>query len=762
MRLSLALLLALLPSLMAAAPSPPPRIPLKQFFDNPKYTSAEISPDGKRLGFLAPADTRLNVWVCDAGAPLETARLVTHEKARGVFSFHWSRDGRWILYSHDSNGDENFHIFRADPNQPDAAATDLTPKPGTRADFIDLPRERPGEIVVAWNVRDPHYFDAFRIEVATGKTSVVAVNPGDIDSWYTDTHGQVLAASAIMKNTQTQIRVRPDESAPFKLLATYNDDEQATIHGFGADGTFIYLTSARGSDLCRLVKLDLKTGLETVIDNDPEFDVSGPIISELTHKLLGVVYNKEHLVYKAFDPQFQKDLDALAKVHDGDINLGNSTEDEREWIVSYNSPSDPGVTYLYDRGTGSARFIFRPRPWLTPEILVGVKPVDFPSRDGLTLHGYLTLPKGVEPRELPAVLVVHGGPWVRNSWGYDAESAFLANRGYAVLHINYRGSAGFGKAFINAGDREWGGKMTDDMIDATNWLISQKIADPKRFGIYGGSYGGYATLAALAFRPGVYACGIDYVGVANLLTFMKTMPAYWEISRDILYKRVGNPNTETDFLRSRSPVFYADKIEAPLFIAQGYNDPRVNHNESEQIVAALEKNGKPVEYMVKMDEGHGFRNPENRLDFYGKMESFLDKYLGAQAGGSLPLKIDAAWVRAVPGSVTDTAAFMRLQNTGGEPLRLTGASSPIAAMAMPMETTRKTVQGAEVLGMKGVDFVEIPPHGELDLKPGGDHLMLMGLSAHPRPGDTVAVTLDFEPGHRKVTVEMPARLDAAQ
>jgi dipeptidyl aminopeptidase/acylaminoacyl peptidase len=614
--------------------APPPRIPLKDFFDNPKYASAEISPDGKRLAFLAPADKRLNIWICQAGAPLDSARPVTHEKARGIYSFAWSRDGRWLLYSHDANGDENFHIFRADPdapadpNAPGVAPVDLTPKDHSRADFIALPRETPGEIVVQWNARDPHYFDAYRIEIATGKASMVARNPGDVDGWATDTHGRVLEATALLKNTQTEIRVRADESAPFKLLTTYNDDDQAKVHDFGADGSFLYVTSARRSDVSRLVKLDLKSGQETVIDQDPEYDVQGPIISDLTHKLMGVAYNKERLSYKAFDPQFQTDLDTLAKAHDGDIHFEDATADERKWIVSFNAPTDPGVTYLYDRDTGTAQFIFRPRPWLKPETLADMKPVTLKSRDGLTLHGYLTLPKGVPARDLPSVLVVHGGPWLRSGWGYDAEAQFLANRGYAVLEINYRGSAGYGKAFMNAGDKEWGGKMTDDMIDATEWLISQKIADAKRFGIYGGSYGGYATLAALAFRPGVYACGVDYVGVANLLTFMNTMPAYWEDSRNILYKRVGNPNTEVAFLRSRSPVFFADKIQAPLFIAQGYNDPRVNHAESEQIVAALKKNGKPVEYMVKMDEGHGFRNPENRLDFYGKMEAFLRKYLG--------------------------------------------------------------------------------------------------------------------------------------
>jgi len=617
--------------LAAQAAVTPPRIPLKDFFDNPKYASAEISPDGKRIAFLAPADNRLNIWICDAGASLDTARLITHEKGRGIFTFTWTRDGRWILYNHDSNGDENFHIFRADPDKPEMAAVELTPGAGSRADFIDLPCETPGVMVVSWNKRDARHFDAYRIKIATGEAAMVARNPGDVDSWQTDTHGRVLAATALLKNTQTEVRVRPDETAPFKVLATYREDEAAAVRGFGQDGSFLYVTSARDSDVSRLVKLDAKSGIETVIDKDPEFDVTGPVISEFTHKLLGVAYNKERLTYKALDPGFAKDLDALAKVHDGDVQIGDSTADERKLIVTYNSPADPGATYLYDRETGRAQFIFRPRPWLKPGTLADMKPVTIRSRDGLAIHGYLTLPKGVPPLNLPAVEVVHGGPWLRASWGYDAEAQFLANRGYAVIEINYRGSTGYGKAFMNAGDKEWGGKMTDDMIDAAEWLISQKVADPKRFGIYGGSYGGYATLAALAFRPGVFACGVDYVGISNLLTFMKTMPPYWEDSRDIMYMKVGNPVTETDFLRSRSPVFFADKIVAPLFIAQGYNDPRVNHAEAEQIVAALRRNGKPVEYMVKMDEGHGFRNPENRLDFYAKMESFLAEYLAGPA-----------------------------------------------------------------------------------------------------------------------------------
>jgi len=606
----------------------PPRLPLKAFFDNPKYASATISPDGRRIAFLAPAENdRLNIWICAADAPLDTAKQVTHEKTRGVFAFSWTRDGRWILYSRDSNGDENFHLIRADPEKPEAPGIDLTPAAGSRADIIDLPRESPGVAVVSWNKRDPHHFDAYRIDIATGAATMVAENPGDVESWHADAHGRVLAADALLENTETEIRVRPDERSPFDALADYHEDEQASTQGFGADGLFLYVTSARNSNVIRLVKLDIKTGADTLIDQDSEYDVAGPVISDLTHQLLGVSYDKERFTYKAIDPAFARDLAALAKIHDGDIQINNGTADDREWMVSYNSPTDPGATYLYNRDTGTARFIFRPRPWLKPETLAEMQPITIRSRDGLTLHGYLTLPKGVPPHNLPAVEIVHGGPWVRASWGYNAEAQFLANRGYATIIINYRGSVGFGKAFMNAGDKEWGGKMTDDMVDASQWLIDQKIADPKRIAIYGGSYGGYATLAALAFRPGVYACGIDYVGISNLLTFMNTIPAYWEDQRVILYKKVGNPITEQAFLRSRSPVYFADKIVAPLFIAQGYHDPRVNHAEAEQIVAALKRNGKPVEYMVKMDEGHGFKNPENRLEFYAKMEAFLDQYL---------------------------------------------------------------------------------------------------------------------------------------
>ena len=618
------------PAPSAAEPAPaaqrPPEIPIKQFFDNPKISSALISPDAKQYAFLAPDNNRMNVWVCPAD-DFAKATVITHDTKRGISSFTWTRDGKYVLYMQDQGGNENFHIYRVDPLKPDAPAVDLTPEEGARAEFVDLPRERPDEALVALNARDKHYFDVYHLRISTGELKMIEQNPGDVDSWDTDTHGVLRACAAQIDKGQTQIRVRDGATGPFRVLATYTDEEAAEIYAFTPDGTALFFSSARGTNTSHLAKLDLKTGAETLIDEDPEYDLEGPIISDKTHELLGVTYNKDRLSYKMFDPQMKKDLDILQKVHDGDVLFRDSDADEQHWIIAFNSPTDPGATYSYDRATGATKFLYRPRPWLKPEELVDMKPIQFDSVGGLTIHGYLTLPKGVEPKNLPTVLVVHGGPWARDDWGYDAEVQYLANRGFAVLQVNYRGSTGYGKKFLHAGDREWGGKMLDDMVAGVNWAVAQGYSDKDRIGIYGGSYGGYATLAALAFQPKEFKCGVDYVGISNLLTFMNTIPPYWETYRDVMYRRVGNPKTEEAFLRSRSPLFAVDKIEAPLFIAQGFNDPRVNHAEAEQIVKALQDAHKPVEYMVKMDEGHGFMNPENRLDFYGKMEAFLAKYL---------------------------------------------------------------------------------------------------------------------------------------
>lgn len=613
-------------SLWSAPPSSVTQIPLRDFFDNPRISSAAISPDGKRLAFLAPEEKRMNVWVAETGTDLSEARAVTHDHVRGISQFTWTRNGQYILFSQDQGGDENFHICRSDPTDPAAAAVDLTPMEGARADFIELPRSRPNEALVAINARDKKVFDAYRLNIASGKLDVIQENPGDVDEWYADADGRIRACVATV-GTNIEIRVRDSDVGPFRTLATYTDEENPAIRGFTPDGAGLYLSSAHGFNTERLVRLDLKTGLEKVIDEDPNYDLSDVWISDRTQEIMGVSYNKDRMVYKSFDDQFRRDLEVLAKVHDGEILFRSSTDDEKKWIIAYNSPTDPGATYLYDREIGRARFLYRPRPWLSPETLAEMEPVKFQSRDGLAIEGYLTLPKGVPAKDLPTVLVVHGGPWARDDWGYDPEVQFLANRGFAVLQINFRGSTGYGKKFLHAGDKEWGGAMLDDLIDGANWLVDRGIADRKRLGIYGGSYGGYATLSALAFRPDVFACGINYVGISNLLTFMKTIPPYWDSFRDIMYKRVGDPAKDTELLKARSPLFAVDQIKAPLFVAQGFNDPRVNHAEAEQIVEALKAKDKPVEYLVKMDEGHGFANPENRMEFYEKMEAFLEKHL---------------------------------------------------------------------------------------------------------------------------------------
>jgi dipeptidyl aminopeptidase/acylaminoacyl peptidase len=607
--------------------APPPKIPLTDFFDNPKISGGRISPDGTKMAFLAPEKGRLNIWVCTFTDGIDKAKLITRDEKRGIPYFFWTWDSRYIIYGQDQGGNENYHLYRVDPASEKIEAVDLTPFDGARAGVLELPRERPDEMLVLLNNRDPRHFDVHHLTISTGKLALMEKNPGDVDSWITDTQGVLRACQAQVGKGVTELRVRNGGSGPFRSLARYEDEENFGVEAFGKDGTFLYATSARNANTSRLVKLDLKTGAETVVDQDPEYDFGGALISDLTHEIIGVSYNKDRLVYKPYDPQFAKDLEILSKVHDGDILLRSSDAQEQKWIVAYNSPTDPGATYLYDRATGQAQFLYRPRPWLKPETLVGMEPVWFTSRDGLKIHGYLTVPKGVEPKNLPLILLVHGGPWARDDWGYDPEVQFLANRGYAVLQVNFRGSTGYGKKFLHAGDKEWGSKMLDDLIDAADWAVQYGVADKNRLGIYGGSYGGYATLAALAFRPEVFRCGVDFVGISNLLTFMKTIPPYWETFRDIMHKRVGNPQTEIEFLKSRSPLFFADKIQAPLLIAQGYNDPRVNHAEAEQIVEALQKNNQPVEYLVKMDEGHGFANPENRIEFYTKMEAFLEKYL---------------------------------------------------------------------------------------------------------------------------------------
>ncbi|MEM1059243.1 MAG: S9 family peptidase [Verrucomicrobiota bacterium] len=619
----------------AAARAPQPAaIAVETFFEDPKLAKVRLSPDGQRIAFLKPHKGKLNVHVADlpatgdVTAAFEAAVPVTHDENRSVISFGWSRDGQAILYAQDKDGNEKYHVYRVDPTQPDAEAIDLTPFEDVTARIVDMPKATPKEVLVAMNQRDRRFFDVYRLNIDTGEIDLIAENPGNIDSWYTDWDGKLLGARAKVEGVNDLFLYRANEADEFKPLAKYQVDEYAGLHSFSPDGKYAYFESARGSDKTRLLKLDLATGKEgEVIAQDEEVDFGSPIFSEKERKLLGVRFNKDRMEYRPMDPEFAQLLEDLGKIEDGDIIIADTDDAENKFIVGFSSPTKPLVCYLYDRATGEAHFLYNGRPKLKSEALADMLPVSFKARDGMTLHGYLTLPKGRGARDLPLIVNVHGGPWVRDSYGYDGEVQFWANRGYATLQINYRGSTGYGKEYFEAGNKEWGAKMLDDLVDGAQWAVDQGIADPNRLVIYGGSYGGYATLSALTFAPEVFAAGVNIVGPSNLFTLMESIPDKWHLFREEMYLRVGHPEKDKELLRARSPVFHAENIRAPLFIAHGAQDQRVKLAEAEQIVEAMQANGQEYELMVKEDDGHGFLNAENRIEFFNRAAKFLQQHV---------------------------------------------------------------------------------------------------------------------------------------
>ena len=610
----------------------PPLIPLADFFDNPERALARVSPDGRWISYLAPDDGRLNAWVRARGEP--DARPVTRDRDRGVRAYFWSRDSRLLLYPQDRGGDENAHLMAAEVGRPGSGDRDLTPWDGVRVGVVDLPRATPDRLLLTANRRDRSLFDVLRLDLRTGAVEAVAENPGHIVSWTADREGRVRAAFAQTPTGDGQVLVRDDEGGPFRVLAEYANEDGGAPYTFSPDGRELWVGSARGADRRRLVALDCASGAERVLDEDEEADLSGPVVSDRTGALLAAAYRRDRLVVHAFDPAFGRDFTRLQALHSGDPSITGQDAEETTWVASFDDDRDPGATYLFDRASGRSEFLHRPRPWLRPEDLAPMTPVRIPARDGLVLHSYLTLPVGIPPRRLPTVLLVHGGPWARDAWGYDAEVQFLANRGYAVLQVNYRGSTGFGKAFLHAAEHEFAGKMHDDLIDGVRWAIAEGVADPARVGIYGGSYGGYAALVGATFTPDVFAAVVSYVGPSSLVTLIRSFPPYWRPMLEATwYRFVGDPDDPAELpdLEARSPLDRVDAIRAPLLVIQGANDPRVTKVESDQIVAALRARGVDVEYLVKDDEGHGFVKPENRLDAYRAVERFFARHLGGRA-----------------------------------------------------------------------------------------------------------------------------------
>lgn len=615
----------------------PPLIPREVLFGNPEKTSPQLSPDGKRLAWLAPDKNNvLQVWVKTVGKNDE--RIVTDDKKRGIRQFYWAYNNRTLLYLQDRDGDENFHIYGVDLAA--GKVSDLTPAPGARADILAIDPNYPDEVLLSLNSRNKQLFDAYRLNLDTGKLKLDTENPGDVGAFFADPKLVVRAAQVTTPDGGTEIRIRSSAAAPWKTWLKAGPDEILDFVDFTADGQSAVLRSSLGSNTARAVLRGITKKNEKVLAASNEVDAGEVAIQPKTHLVQAVSFEPGRKSWKVVSPSVQADFDALAKVYDGDFSIVNRDARDTTWLVAYDADRSPVRYYTWNRAAKKATLLLVSRPKLEGLSLAKMDPVSYTSRDGLKINGYLTTPVGVPARKLPAVLLVHGGPWSRDSWGYDREAQWLANRGYAVLQVNYRGSTGYGKKFLNAGNRQWGLKMQDDLTDGVNWLTgSLGLADEKKVAIFGGSYGGYATLAGLTFTPELYAAGVDIVGPSNLKTLIAAIPPYWKTFRAIFDRRMGNVDESKDaeLVKNASPLFRADQIRKPLLIAQGANDPRVNKAVSEQIVSAIEKNGGKVTYVLYTDEGHGFARPENRLDFYARAEKFLADILG---GRSEPLPSD--------------------------------------------------------------------------------------------------------------------------
>jgi dipeptidyl aminopeptidase/acylaminoacyl peptidase len=608
----------------------PPLIPRDILFGNPEKLAPQISPDGKRLAWLAPDKQNvLQVWV--KTVEKNDDKVVTADKKRGIRTYRWAKNSTTLIYLQDADGDENWHVYGV--NLDSGNVRDYTPFQGVRADIVATNIKFPDEILVRMNLRDRRLFDVHRLNLITGAIVLDTENPGDVSGWAADDSFQIRAAQIQTSDGGTEIRIRENARSPWKSWLKVGPDEILNFRDFTADGKAATLISSIGSDTARVVERGIATNVEKIIAASPEVDAGNVIIRHRTHIVQAVSFAPGRARWTVVDPSIQADFDQIAKLNDGDFILVNRSDDDATWLLAFTSDRGPIRYYSWNRKAKKGTFLFAHQSRLNGLTLAEMKPVVVKSRDGLDLNSYLTLPVGVAPRHLPMVLLVHGGPWGRDLWGYNSVVQWLANRGYAVLQVNFRGSSGYGKKFLYAGNKQWGLKMHDDLIDTVEWAVQQGYADPERIAIMGGSYGGYAALAGLTFTPEKFACAIDIVGPSNLKTLISSIPPYWKTIRSIFDARMGNVDEPKDaeLIKNASPLFKADKIVRPLLIAHGANDPRVNQKESEQIVEAIEKNKGKATYVLYPDEGHGFARPENQLDFNARAETFLAECLGGRA-----------------------------------------------------------------------------------------------------------------------------------
>ena len=613
---------------MEKKPEKARQIPLEDFFKNPEKTAYKISPDGNYYSYLAPYESRLNVFVQERGK--EEAMRITSETDRDIAGYFWPNNEQ-ILYLKDDGGNENYKLYGASIDGSEVVC--FTDFEDVRTQITETLPDIEDEVIIEMNKRNPQVFDPYRLNLKTGEMEMLAENPGNIQGWMFDHDGKLRVAFAITDGVNVTYLYRETEQDEWSEVLTTSFKDELSPRFFDFENKNVIATSNIGRDKSAVVVFDIANGEEVEeLYSHPDYDVEGVYFSRKDKKLTSASYTSWKRERHFFDEETKKLFARLEQdLGDYEIAITGKNKAEDVFIIRTYSDKSLGAYYIYDMNTDKLEKITEVSPWIDENEMANVFPIQYQSRDGLTIHGYLTLPKGYTKetaKDLPVVVNPHGGPWARDGWGFNPEIQFLANRGFAVLQMNFRGSTGYGKAFWEASFKKWGREMQDDITDGTLWLIDKGIADPERIAIYGGSYGGYATLMGLVKEPELYAAGVDYVGVSNMFTFMKTIPPYWKPMLDMMYEMAGDPVKDSLMLREVSPVYQVDKIEAPLFIAQGRNDPRVNVDESDQMVEAMKERGVEVEYLVKDNEGHGFRNEENRFEFYRAMENFLNQHIG--------------------------------------------------------------------------------------------------------------------------------------
>ncbi len=603
------------------------KIPLSDIFGNPTKVSPALSHDGKIIAYIAPYKNVLNIYLAEVSSDLTLSkeRPITFDDNRGIRSFFWAPRSNQILYVQDQNGNENWKLYGVDIKTKTVKC--YTPFDNVQVRISSVDKMHKDTIIISMNKDDIHFHDLYKLDLNTGELTLLEKNPGHISGYMVDHDQNPKIAVKHLDDGTSQLLLKKDNN--FVAVRDWNAEDSSGSHpiAFCQDTNYVYLIDSKDYNSGRLIKFNLTDCSFEVIAQDEIHDTGSVFIDEDSHEVLAVSFYKDKPEWQILDPEFKKYFNKFKKIDSGQLAILSHDDAKTRWILAFLKDDGPASYYIYDKTLDEAAFLFVNRPELYNYKLSKMEPISFKSQDGLTINGYLSLPVYKPEKKLPLVLLVHGGPATRDSWGYHPEVQWMTNRGYAVLQVNYRGSSGYGKKFLHAGDREWGAKMHDDLIDAIHWAIDKEIAHPNKIAIYGGSYGGYAALVGATFTPDKFCCAVDIVGPSNLITLLNSIPEYWQVARAKLYQKIGHPEKDKEFLESRSPLFKIDNIKIPILIGQGANDPRVKQAESEQIVEAMKNKNIPYEYVLFQDEGHGFAKPENRMKFYEIAEKFLEKHL---------------------------------------------------------------------------------------------------------------------------------------